>query len=120
MAYHLLNIETLDYYYCEDEEWVNAIETAKQNYWTPDGTSYDIFCEAEDQCFDNDDILYYNYMLVVFQNEAMYWDGSYFEKRNQIVIYEDSIYLASALEGTGVSTELIDFIKMGSFRICSE
>ncbi|HNX22809.1 MAG TPA: hypothetical protein PKG60_02095 [Spirochaetota bacterium] len=120
MAYHLLNIETLDCYYCEDHEWVNAIEIAKQNYWTPDGTFFDIYYDAEDQCFDNDDILYYNYMLVLSKNEFMEWEGSYFAKRNQVVMYEDSIYLASALAGSSVNPELVKFIEKGSFRICSE
>lgn len=120
MAYHFLNIETLDYYYCDEKEWVNAIETAKENYWEPDGTLFDIFYEAGDQCSDDDDILTYNFMIVMSKNELEVWDGSYFEKRNQVVIYEDSIYLAAALDGTDTSTELVDFIRKGSFRICSE
>jgi len=120
MAYHLLNIETLEYYYCDENDWLNAIETAKENYWEPDGTVFDVYYETDEKCFESDDYLLYMFTLIASQSESLDWDGSYFKKRNQVVSYEDSYYLAVSLDGTDTSTELIDFIKKGSFRICSE
>lgn len=119
MSYHLLNVETLDYFYCDEKEWIAAIDKAIENDWRPDGTFFDYLFDAEDQCSDTDDIMYYFFMLISANNEALTWDGNYIEKKNQIVLYEDSIYLAIALEGQGVSNDLINFIKKGSFRICS-
>jgi len=120
MAYHLLNVETSEYYYCDDHEWADAIETAKENDWEPDGTFFDIVYETNDHCFDSDDPGYWMFTFSAYGKESREWDGNYIEKRNQIVMYEDSIYLAISLDGTGVSTELIEFIRKGSFRICSE
>ncbi len=120
MAYHLLNIETSEYYYSDEQEWVTAINIALQNEWDCDGTIFDVMYETEEQCFDNDDPLHFFYALNISTNEALYWDGNYFEKRNQIVSYEDTIYLAMALNGTDTNPELIEFIKKGSFRICSD
>jgi hypothetical protein len=120
MAYHLLNIETSEYHNCDDREWINAIDTAKENWWEPDGTIFDYFYNAYDECFDTDDIADYFFELISLKNESLYWDGSYILKRNQVVLYEDAIYLAIALKGTDVSTELIEFINKGSFRICSD
>jgi hypothetical protein len=120
MAYYLLNIETSDHYSCDDRVWIEAIDTAKRNYWEPDGTRFDAFYDAADQSLDGDDEHFFAYMLMIAENEALEWDGSYIKKRNQVVIYEDTIYLAAALEGSGVSPDLIEFIKKGSFRICSE
>jgi len=120
MSYHLLNIETNDYFYCDDHEWLTAIDTAQRNGWIPDGTVFDIDYVSADQSFDVDDPLCYFFMLVTFKDEAAEWDGNYIEKRNQIVLYEDSIYLAMDLNGDGISDELVEFVKKGSFRICSE
>ncbi len=120
MSYHLLNIETSEYYYCDDNEWTRAIEIAVENDWGPDGTFFDIVYETDDKCFDSDDPAYWMFMFTVSRDEALEWDGNYIEKRNQVVMYEDSIYLAKSLDGTGVSEELLDFIRKGSFRICSE
>ncbi len=120
MPYHLLNIETSEYYYCDDQEWILAFNTAQADGWVPDGTLFDIVYEASDQSFDSDDPLSYFYMLVMAGNQALEWDGNYIEKMNQVIMYEDSIYFAASLEGSDVSRELIDFIKKGSFRICSE
>ena len=92
----------------------------KRTYWEPDGTIYDPLYEAADQSFDSDDLMYFYFMLISVKNEADYWDGSYLTKGNQIVLYEDAYYLAKSLDGTGVSTELIEFVRKGSFRICSE
>jgi len=119
MAYHLLNIETLEYYYCDENEWISAIETAKENGWKPDGTYYDYVYVADDECFDIDDEMYYMYMTLVAKDISLEWDGNYIEKHNQVVMYEDTIYLAAALEGCGVDDKLLEFIKKGSFRICS-
>ena len=120
MAYHLLNVETSEYYYCDDNEWISAIDTAVKNDWVPDGTVFDIVYETNDQCFDSEDLGYWLFMFVVSRDKSLEWDGNYLEKSNQVVMYEDSIYLAIALDGTGVSIELIEFIRKGSFRICSE
>lgn len=120
MAYHLLNIETSEYYNCDDDVWVTSIEIAKENGWEPDGTLFDIIYDAVDKCYDVENELYYYFALVISRNEAIQWDGNYIEKKNQFLCYEDTIYLAMNLDGTGVSSELIDFIRKGSFRICSE
>ena len=31
MAYHFLNIETSEYYYCDEQEWSDALEIAKKD-----------------------------------------------------------------------------------------
>ena len=120
MAYHLLNIETSEYYYCEDRDWADAIDIAIKNDWGPSGSFFDAVYETNDRCFDTDDFVYWMFIYTTLKSELLEWDGNYVEKRNQIVDYEDTIYLAMSLDGTGVSTELIDFIRKGSFRICSE
>ncbi len=120
MSYHLLNVENLDYYYCDDLVWITALDTARKNGWKPDGTLFDYVYETDDICFDIDDEMYYMWMMILSKIEFHEWDGSYHEKRNQIVMYEDTIYFAACLEGTGTDENLIEFIKKGSFRICSE
>jgi len=120
MAYHLLNLETSEYYYCDDHVWTEAIRIAEENDWGPDGTFFDIVYQTNDQCFDSDDPGYWMFVFTSLRNESQDWDGNYIEKRNQVVLYEDTIYFAMSLDGTGVSTELIEFIRKGSFRICSE
>ena len=119
MAYHLLNVETSAGYYCDEDEWIRAIETAKENGWRPDGTYYDHVYVADDECFGVDDEMYYMHRIILAKNESFEWDGNYIDKRNQVVMYEDTIYLAAALEGSGIDDKLLDFIKRGSFRICS-
>jgi hypothetical protein len=57
---------------------------------------------------------------MISKDEAARWDGNYTDKCNQVVIQDDAVYLAFALDGTDVNIELIDFMKKGSFRICSE
>lgn len=120
MSYHLLNIESLEYYYCDDDVWLTALDTAQKNDWKPDGTFYDFIYETEDNCFDNDDEMYYLWMMIVNRNAFFEWDGNYTEKSNQVVMYEDTIYLALCLKGTDTDEKLIEFIEKGSFRICSE
>ncbi len=120
MAYHFLNTETSEYYYCDEKEWAEALEIAKDNYWEPDGTFFDSFYEAADMSFDTDELTYFYFMLIGTRNEAEYWDGSYLTKKNQVVLYDDAYYMAQSLDGTGVNPELIEFIRKGSFRICSE
>ncbi|MCL1864959.1 MAG: hypothetical protein FWF73_04030 [Spirochaetes bacterium] len=119
MSYHLLNIEASVSYYCDEDEWIRTIETAKENGWKPDGTLYDYVYVAEEESFDIDDELYCMYMMIIAKDEYFEWDGNYIEKQNQIVMYEDTLYLAAALENSGIDDKLLDFIKKGSFRICS-
>ena len=76
MAYHFLNLETSEYYYCEEQEWAAALDTARENYWEPDGTFYDQFYEAAEQSFDSDDLTYFYFMLISVRNEALSWDGN--------------------------------------------
>jgi len=120
MSYHLVNIETSEYYYCDDQDWINAINIAKEDGWKPDGTMFDMECDIDDACYGIDDEMYCLYMYIQSKLEYQEWDGNYFEKRNQIVMYEDSLYLSYSLEAMGVKKELVDFVKKGSFRICSE
>ena len=120
MAYHLINIETLEHYTCDDQSWIKALDAAKENWWDPDGTMFDYIYETEDICWDSDDYAHYMFTLLISMTESFEWDGNYIEKRNQVVSYEDTIYLASSLEGTDTDMGLIEFITKGSFRICSE
>jgi hypothetical protein len=48
------------------------------------------------------------------------WKGSYTEKCNQVLDFNDTVYLAEALEGTDTDPELVRFIDKGTFRICAE
>ena len=120
MSYHLVNIDTLDYYYCDDNVWIAAIEFAGNNDWYPAGTFYDYLYDTNDLCYGNEDRLYYLFTLIMNQNDSWEWDGNYIEKKNQIVTYEDTIYLPLCLKGGDAPQELIDFIQKGSFRICSD
>ena len=120
MSYHLLNIETSEYYFCDDQVWLSAIDIAKENYWDCEGTSFDIMYEADEQCFNSNNEMSYFYAMTIAKDKSSQWDGNYTEKRNQVLSYQDTYYLAMSLEGTGIEAELIEFIKKGSFRICSE
>jgi len=120
MAYLLLNIETSAGFYCDEDEWVSVIAKAKAEGWRPDGTLYDYVYVANEESFDIDDEMSNMYNMILEKNVSLEWDGNYIEKKNQIVMYEDAIYLAAALVGTGVDEKLLDFIKQGSFRICSQ
>lgn len=120
MSYHLLNVETGDYIYIDDNVWISALETAKDNYWQPGGTIYDL-----EYCIDDDCEFIIGRTMIIFTImqiavEQASWDGSYTEKRNQVVDYEDTLYLADCLKGTDAPPELIEFIQKGSFRICSD
>lgn len=120
MPYHLVNTETFEYYFCDDEVWISALKYAEENDWQPAGTYYDFVYDTDDICFDIDDQLIYLYTLYMNQNDQHEWDGNYTEKRNQIVTYEDILYLPLCLKGSGAPAELIEFIEKGCFRICSE
>lgn len=120
MSYHFINIDTGEYFYCDDHLWVSAIETAKKNGWDPYGTIYDLEYGIDDQCEFLEDEAEILFTVIFTLKENSEWDGSYTDKRNQIVDNDDSVYLTEALERTDTDPELVEFINKGSFRICSD
>lgn len=120
MSYHFVNVDTSEYYFCDEDIWISAIEYAKKNDWDPAGTVYDYVYDTDDVCFGINDEMYYLFMLIVNQNEYLEWNGNYIEMKNQVVTYEDSMYLPLCLKGSNAPPGLIEFISKGSFRICSE
>lgn len=119
MSYHLLNVETGEYLYIDEHVWIKALETAKENYWQPGGTSFDLAYSIYDECEFLEDPMEIMFMIIVINNEIMEWDGNYTEKKNQVIDYEDTLYLADSLNGTDTPAELVEFIQKGSFRICA-
>ncbi len=118
MNYHFVNIETGEFFICEEKLWIKTLETAQEEGWDPDGTFYDVNSQYEEYDYDED----YNrtlYCYCMHISEMYQWDGSYTDRRDQVVGYEDTIYLVKALEGTGADADLVSFIEKGSFRICS-
>lgn len=120
MSYHLLNVETGDYIYISDDVWLKALDAAKENYWQPGGTLYDLSYAIDDECefITKKSLIIFTIMQVCLEQSE--WNGSYTDKRNQIVDYEDTLYLVDCLQGTDTPQELVDFIQKGSFRICSD
>jgi len=121
MSYHFLNVENGEYFYCDEDLWLEALSIAKSVGWKPHGTFYDIPYEIDDQLeFISEDYpelrLYTAFMIITYFEE---WDGNYTDKSNQIILEEDSINLADALRSAGFVNELTLFIEKGSFRICS-
>ncbi len=119
MFYLLQNVETDEFFSCSDGEWITALEVAKENYWEPDGTTFDVACCINDDCEHVDDLMAVYFAMIIIRSEFLEWNGNYTDKRNQVVMYEDAVYLAQALDGTEVNPDLIDFMRKGSFRICS-
>ncbi len=118
MSYLLINIETGASYRMDDHQWLKALDRAKQNYWDPGKTAYDVAEVVKDDCefLDDEGTILFTVLMALCENEE--WDGNYIEKRNQIVEYEDTLYLADALKGTEFDPELVEFIYKGPFRIC--
>lgn len=120
MSYHFINIDTGEYLYCDDHVWINALETAKNNGWDPYGTLYDMAYDIDDECEFIEDEAAVMFAVIFTMRNASEWNGSYTEKRNQVVDFNDTVYLTEALEGTDTDPELIEFIDKGEFRICAE
>ncbi len=116
--YLFINIETQDKFVCDENIWIRALETARNEGWEPDGTLYDFSYEVDELCDFDEDFMASTFRMLRIRNEQLEWEGSYLLRKNQVVQYEDSIYLAAALAGTGTDEKLLDFIRMGSFRIC--
>jgi len=119
MAYLLQNIETGELLHCEDEVWIGAFEAAKTDGWEPDGTQYDMYFDVDEELEFIENENQKLHTLIVAMNNTYEWDGSYTEKRNQVVTYEDAYYMAMSLKCAGVDAELCEFVAKGSFRICS-
>jgi hypothetical protein len=120
MAYHFVNVETGEYFYCDEQVWLRALDTAEKNGWDPYGTLYDIEYSIEDECVFLDDATEILYAVLVTMGNMGQWKGSYTEKCNQVLDFNDTVYLAEALEGTDTDPELVRFIDKGTFRICAE
>lgn len=120
MSYHFINIDTGEYLYCDDHVWINALEAAKNNGWDPYGTLYDMAYDIDDECEFIEDESAIMFAVIFTMRNASEWSGSYTEKRNQVVDFNDTVYLTEALEGTDTDPELIKFIDKGEFRICAE
>ncbi len=118
MAYTLINIESGEIFICEDNVWIDAFEAAKADGWDPDGTMYDAaytLDEELDYIGDDNEKLWRIYTEV---GNEFDWDGSYTEKRGQVVTYGDSYYMVMSLKCAGADPALCEFVSKGSFRIC--
>lgn len=120
MAYLFMNIDSGELFHCEDREWIAAFEAAKADGWIPDGTQYDAAFTLDEELDFIDDDNQKVFTIVTALTEIFLWDGSYTERRNQIVTYEDSIYMAMSLKSAGITGALLEFVQKGSFRICSD
>jgi len=120
MAYHFVNTDTGEYFYCDDQVWLHALETARSNGWQPEGTRYDLIYSIDDEMEPSDGIMEYYYSSMIAYHEFQYWDGNYTDRCNQVMELEDTMDMLDALEGTDVDRELFDFIDKGGFRICSQ
>lgn len=118
MAYLLINIETGESLYCEDQVWISAYEAAVADGWKPDGTNYDpeYFLENELDYIEDETQRYWAVVSAV--KESFVWDGNYLEKAGQIVTYGDAYYMVMSLKCAGVDPEICEFVAKGSFRIC--
>jgi len=119
MAYILMNIDTGELFHCNDREWIEAFEAAKADGWRPDGTLYDADFVIDEELDYIDDENQRLFTIVAAMRETFIWEGSYTDRCNQIVTYEDSIYLAMSLKSAGITGGLLEFVQKGSFRICS-
>ncbi len=120
MGYHFINIETGDHLYCEDNLWIEAFEAAKADGWKPDGTQYDMYYYSDEEHQFIDDDNHKLFTLIDAMKKTYTWEGSYTERENQIVTYEDAYYMAMSLKCAGVDEKLCEFVAKGSFRICSD
>lgn len=120
MAYLFISIDSGEHLCCEEKVWIDAFEAAKADGWKPDGTMYDIYYDMDEELDLIEDDNRKLHTLVVAMNNVYAWDGSYTEKRNQIVTYDDAYYMAMSLKCAGVDPELCAFVEKGSFRICSD
>lgn len=118
MAYILINIETGDYFRCEDQVWIDAFNAAVADGWKPDGTMFDpeFYLDTELDFVEDETQRYW--MIVSAVKETFDWDGNYIEKSGQIVTYGDAYYMVMSLKCAGVDPELIEFVSRGDFRIC--
>ena len=120
MAYIFMNVNTGEIFHCEDREWIDAFDAAKTDGWVPDGTLYDAEFVIDEELDYIDDENQKMFTIVNAMRETFVWEGSYTDKCNQIVTYEDSIYLAMSIKSAGITGALLEFIQKGSFRICSD
>lgn len=118
MAYLLINIETGEQFTCDEKVWIDAFEAAKADGWDPEGTMYDaayVLDDELDYVDDDNEKLWRIYKEVGTEFD---WDGSYIEKKGQVVTYGDSYYMVMSLKCAGVDPALCEFVAKGSFRIC--
>ena len=120
MYYHFVNVETGEYFYCEEQVWIRALEAAKNSGWDPYGTIYDLEYDINDECEFVTGRAQIIFTILCTMRESSNWDGSYTAKRNQVLDFNDTVYLTEALEGTDTDPDLISFVDKGSFRICSD
>jgi hypothetical protein len=119
MSYLLLNIEKNTGYIVEDELWITVIKAAKDNYWEPEGTLYNFELNLDEYIDDCDDQMHIVFSTILANNEYYSWDGNYIEKKGQIVSESDSYQLFESLIESGLDNNLVEFIGLGSFLICS-
>ena len=118
MAYLLINLETGENFYCEDQVWIDAFNAAVADGWKPDGTMFDpeFYIDNELEFIEDENQRYWTIVYAV--NESFVWDGNYLEKSGQIVTYGDAYYMVMSLKSAGVDPALIEFVGKGDFRIC--
>ncbi|MDY0361249.1 MAG: hypothetical protein RBR08_07340, partial [Desulforegulaceae bacterium] len=98
MNYHLESLISKEKFCLSEEQWINALEFAKNNGWDPAGTILDFENELDMLWDDSQSRMYNLWMVLTCHNSCHEWDGSYTEKQNQIVSDNDSYELMLSLE----------------------
>jgi hypothetical protein len=122
MAYTLRNLNTHQAFACGDGQWIRLLETARANGWNEEGTRFDFAFEVDETYDTMVDYLYNLWMICYLAREMFEWNGNYTDKRNQVVSESDAYYLMQSVEKTWATNDrgLLDFLGIGSFRICAD
>jgi hypothetical protein len=116
----LLNIPTGSRYSLALEQWRNLLETAKEAGWEPQGSILDLAF----QLFVHPDPNYLFesqlFVTLYLHHYCLNWNGDYASPEYQLVCDDDARNFLHALECTGAEGTLLQFISLGSFRICPE
>ena len=120
MVYNLLNIEKGILFKCDSLLWEKAMEFAENSGWEPEGTFFDFEFEVDNHVDGQHDEMYNLFMLILQYQRRNEWDGNYTEMENQVVTGTDAYYFSLALGDTPDFSLLVEFLRKGSFRICSD
>lgn len=119
MVYVFTSLDGTKHAECGEEEWRNALDSARERDWEPEGTRIDFQFQVEEVWDDRFDYTWNLKRMLEVHMMAMGWDGNYTEKENQIISESDAYALYCSLDETLVSRALLELLGGGAVRICA-